>query len=177
MKSQTALGKISPQLNEVLLIVHALIPSSAGVERVFSTKVHIHADTRNRLPAEKITQFIFFNELLNQNDFWWLSTASIWTKMDIFGTNRLLKNITDIKNISLKFSNMGCFWKHRIIVHPSLPVDGIRWRKPEYRLRSSTESPPFWEAFPTAPPIVWKEETGTSLRTLLWCLFFECHWL
>ncbi len=59
MKSQIALPKYSPQLSEILLILRALTPSSAGVERVFSTMGHIRSGTRNRLSTLKATKLIF----------------------------------------------------------------------------------------------------------------------
>ena len=67
MRSQIALGKLSSKLIDVLMILHVLVPSSAGIERVFSTMGHIHSDKRNRLSAEKTTKLTFINKLLNQN--------------------------------------------------------------------------------------------------------------
>ena len=67
MRNQVALGKISSKLSDVLMVLHVLVPSSAGIEPVFSTMGHIHSDKRNRLSAEKVTQLTFINKILNQN--------------------------------------------------------------------------------------------------------------
>ena len=66
MRSQIALGKLSFELSDVLMVSHVLVPSRAGIERVFSTMGHIHTDKRNRVSAEKTTQLTFINKLLNQ---------------------------------------------------------------------------------------------------------------
>ena len=62
-----ALGKLSSELSDVLMVLDVLVPSSAGIERVFSTMGHIHSDKRNRLSAEKTTKLTFINKVLNQN--------------------------------------------------------------------------------------------------------------
>ena len=51
--------EISQGLAELMITMLKLIPSTAGLERVFSTMGFVHSDLRNRLGSEKVTKLAF----------------------------------------------------------------------------------------------------------------------
>ena len=53
VKSQQLLGNLSPELSRVCGEIFTLIPSSGGIERMFSSLGYIHDETRNQLSIEK----------------------------------------------------------------------------------------------------------------------------
>ena len=60
--------EISQGLAELMITTLKLIPSTAGLERVFSTMGFVHADIRNRLGSEKVTKLAFCMRALKSQD-------------------------------------------------------------------------------------------------------------
>ena len=66
LKAQQLLGIYPESLLDLSLEMLVLVPSSAGLERVFSTMGFIHTDLRNRLGTEKVHKLAFCMRLLNE---------------------------------------------------------------------------------------------------------------
>ena len=60
--------EISQGLAELMITTLQLIPSTAGLERVFSTMGFVHVDIRNRLGSEKVTKLAFCLRALKSQD-------------------------------------------------------------------------------------------------------------
>ncbi|XP_063711470.1 uncharacterized protein LOC134839779 [Symsagittifera roscoffensis] len=60
--------EISQGLAELMITMLKLIPSTAGLERVFSTMGFVHSDLRNRLGSEKVTKLAFCLRSLKSQD-------------------------------------------------------------------------------------------------------------
>ena len=59
IRAQTALGVISDELSRLSLKLMSLAPSSAGIERAFSTMGYVEGDLRNSLSSEKTEKLAF----------------------------------------------------------------------------------------------------------------------
>ena len=59
MKLSREEEEVSQELVELLITTLTLIPSTTGLERVFSTRAFVHADIRNRLGSEKVPKLAF----------------------------------------------------------------------------------------------------------------------
>ena len=59
LKSQILTSEIGDTIGKLVLKIYTLPPSSAGVERVFSTLGYVHSDIRNRLGQEKAAKLAF----------------------------------------------------------------------------------------------------------------------
>ena len=59
IRSQILTGEIGDKIGKLALKLYALPPSSAGIERVFSTLGYVHGDIRNRLGQEKAAKLAF----------------------------------------------------------------------------------------------------------------------
>ena len=59
--------EISQGLAELMITTLKFIPSTAGLERVFSTTGFVHADIR-RLGSEKVTKLAFLRALKSQDN-------------------------------------------------------------------------------------------------------------
>ena len=64
IKGQVLLGNFSKELQKIAEDVLCLIPSSAGLERIFSSLGFVHDETRNRLSIEKANKLAFCLRLL-----------------------------------------------------------------------------------------------------------------
>ena len=62
---QIAMGKISKEIGEMASKMEKLFPSSAGLERMFSTMGYIQDDLRNRLGMEKLEKLLFIKRVLS----------------------------------------------------------------------------------------------------------------
>ena len=63
-RTQALIGNFAKELLDLALKLIALIPSSAGLERAFSTMGFIHSDLRNKLGPEKVGKLAFCMRLL-----------------------------------------------------------------------------------------------------------------
>ena len=66
MKAQAVCGNLDTDLLQLSLVLFSLVPSSAGIERIFSTMGHVQTDLRNRLNPEKVKKLAFCNRLLEK---------------------------------------------------------------------------------------------------------------
>ena len=66
MKAQAVCGNLDTDLLQLSLVLFSLVPSSAGIERIFSTMGHVQTDLRNRLNPEKVKKLAFCNLLLEK---------------------------------------------------------------------------------------------------------------
>ena len=66
MKAQAVCGNLDTGLLQLSLVLFSLVPSSAGIERIFSTMGHVQTDLRNRLNPEKVKKLAFRNRLLEK---------------------------------------------------------------------------------------------------------------
>ena len=65
-KSQEILGNLEKELVELAVTLISIAPSSAGLERVFSSMGFVHSDLRNRLAPEKVGKLAFCLRVLNE---------------------------------------------------------------------------------------------------------------
>jgi len=66
IECQRMIGELPDDLAKLLLKCLALRPSSAGIERIFSTMGFVHSDLRNRLSHEKVGKLAFCLRVLNE---------------------------------------------------------------------------------------------------------------
>ena len=66
-RAQKTIGVLKDDLAELALRLIGLVPSSAGVERVFSSMGFVHSDMRNRLGHDKVAKLAFFMRVLNDS--------------------------------------------------------------------------------------------------------------
>ena len=66
-KSQEMLGNMQKELTELALTLVSIAPTSAGLERVFSSMGFVHSDLRNRLSTDKVGKLAFCLRVLNDN--------------------------------------------------------------------------------------------------------------
>ena len=59
------LGNFLEKLGRVSEELMAMVLSSAGLERVFSSMGHVHSEIRNKLNPEKVRKLAFCMRLLN----------------------------------------------------------------------------------------------------------------
>ena len=59
------MGKSSKEIGEMALKMEKLSPSSAGLERMFSTMGYIQDDLRKRLDMEKLEKLTFIKRVLS----------------------------------------------------------------------------------------------------------------
>ena len=64
LKSQVILGNLAEDIRKIVDAFLALIPSSASLDRIFSTLGFVHDETLNRLPIEKANNLAFCLGLL-----------------------------------------------------------------------------------------------------------------
>jgi len=65
LNSEILMGNLCETLGNLAHLLLVLVPSSAGVERVFSSMGFIHSESRNRLGHEKVSKLAFCMRLLN----------------------------------------------------------------------------------------------------------------
>ena len=65
VKAQVLLGNLSEKLGNISEQLMAMVPSSAGLERIFSSMGYIHSEIRNRLDPEKVRKLAFCMRLLS----------------------------------------------------------------------------------------------------------------
>ena len=68
LKSQVALGKLPSTILPLMDVLFALVPSTAAMERAFSTMGLIHSEIRNRLSPVKVKKLAFIIRALRQNN-------------------------------------------------------------------------------------------------------------
>lgn len=66
LKAQIIMGALQKDLGELCIRMISLVPSSAGIERVFSSMGFVHSDVRNRLQQEKVAKLAFCMRVLNE---------------------------------------------------------------------------------------------------------------
>ena len=69
IKSQVLTGELSVKLGNVSEKILNLPPSSAGIERVFSSLGYVHSDVRNRLGQEKAAKLAFVLRALKKEHY------------------------------------------------------------------------------------------------------------
>ena len=65
IRAQKQFGAYPDNLADLCEIAAALVPSSAGIERVFSSMGFVHSDLRNRLFSEKVAKLAFCLRAVN----------------------------------------------------------------------------------------------------------------
>ncbi len=65
VKAQMITGQITKGIGDLALMLFDLPPSSAGIERAFSSLGYVHSDIRNRLGQEKATKLAFIMRMLH----------------------------------------------------------------------------------------------------------------
>ena len=65
MKVQATLVNVGKEICEIACLHYVLVPSSAGMERIFSTMRLVHTNLRNKLSIEKVQKLTFCSRLLN----------------------------------------------------------------------------------------------------------------
>ena len=68
VECQKSIGEISDNLATLCCTCLALRPSSAGIERIFSSMGLVHSELRNRLSQEKVSKLAFCLRLLNDHN-------------------------------------------------------------------------------------------------------------
>ena len=69
VQAQVLLGNIPARLGQLIEEFIAMAPSSAGLERLFSSMGYVHSDIRNRLDPERVRKLAFCMRLLNKSSF------------------------------------------------------------------------------------------------------------
>ena len=64
LRAQLICGNLEKDLYDVVSTLLTLCPSSAGIERVFSTMGYIHDEKRCNMKHQKVQKLPFINRLL-----------------------------------------------------------------------------------------------------------------
>ena len=70
LKAQNLMGNYDDGLLQLSLEALSYIPSTGGLERMFSSMGFIHSDLRNRLDPAKVNKLAFCLRVLRDNDLW-----------------------------------------------------------------------------------------------------------
>ena len=69
VQAQVLLGNFPARLGQLIEEFIAMAPSSAGLERLFSSMGYVHSDIRNRLDPERVRKLAFCMRLVNKSSF------------------------------------------------------------------------------------------------------------
>ncbi len=67
LRSQQVLGLLVEQLTDIATRLLSLVPSSASIERGFSTMGYTHSELRNRLSHTRVQKLSFCRRMLKKN--------------------------------------------------------------------------------------------------------------
>ena len=67
-KAQVMTGQITQDFGDLSVLLFDLPPSSAGIERPFSSLGYVHSNVRNRFGQEKATKLAFIMRMLHSDE-------------------------------------------------------------------------------------------------------------